>query len=68
METIVVSNGVETIDEECFSYNQFLSSISLPTSLQEIKEDIFYNAFLTDIQLPTVVKGGSLVIGNVFCK
>lgn len=45
LEEIEVPNGVEVIDEKCFSYNKLLRSIKLPSSLKEIRFEAFEGDF-----------------------
>lgn len=45
LEEVEIPDGVEVIDEKCFSYNRSLRSIKLPPSLKEIRFEAFEGDF-----------------------
>ena len=44
IDTLIVNEGVETIEKNAFRYNYSLRSVTLPTSLKTIGDEAFYNA------------------------
>ena len=54
IETLVISEGVETIKKNAFRYNNSLKSVTFPTSLKTIGNETFYNCSgLKQLELPS---------------
>lgn len=60
MDEIIINEGTEVIGSECFSYNQSISTVSLPKSLLQIEEKAFFNSYFATTSLPVTEKQGKV--------
>lgn len=60
MDEIIINEGTEIIGSECFSYNQTISTISLPKSLLQIEEKAFFNSYFVTTSLPVSEMAGKI--------
>ncbi|KAL7721752.1 hypothetical protein QTN25_001397 [Entamoeba marina] len=57
IKSILIPNGITSIENSCFASCTQLTSIKLPPSLQTIKSECFYNcSCLKNIEIPNIVQ------------